>query len=103
MRRIKNIDKLTKEDLIITLLKSESSALERNYIKHFNTDHAGNTYDNKIRSKISDIRMILSESGNIVTNKDRNKIAEGLSEIEKKENLSDEEKEKIYDDLLELV
>ena len=103
MRRIKNIYKLTKEDLIISLLKSESSALERNYMKHFNTDDADDTYDDKIRGKISDIRMILSELGNIVTNEDRKRITEGLYWIEKKENLSDKEKEKIYDDLLELV
>ena len=61
LRRIKNRDKLTKEDLIISLLKSKSSPAERNYMKHFdnNTDD-NDTYDDKIRSKISDIRMILS-------------------------------------------
>ena len=73
-----------KEDLIISLLKSESSVLECNYVKHFNTDDVDDTYDDKIRGKISDIRMILSELGNIVTNKDRKKITEGLYETEKK-------------------
>ena len=38
-----------------------------------------------------------------VTNNDRKKVRRKLYEIEKKENLSDKEKEKIYDDLLELV
>ena len=47
--------------------------------------------------------MILSRLGNIVTNKDRKKITKELYEIEKKENLSDKEKEKIYDDLVELT
>ena len=75
-----------KEDLIISLLKSESSVLECNYMKHFNTDDVDDTYDDKIRGKISDIRMILSRLGNIVTNKDRKKITEGLYEIEKKRN-----------------
>ena len=108
MRRIKNIDKLTREDLIISLLKSESRDTERNYIKHFNNntdddDDDDDTYDDKIRGKISDIRMILSRLGNTVTNNDREKIKRKLYEIEKKENLSDKEKEKIYDDLLELV
>ena len=86
LRRIKNSDKLTKEDLIISLLKSESSPAERNFEKLFknNTDDNDN-YDDKIRGKISDIRMILSRLGNIVTNKDRKKITEGLYEIEKKE------------------
>ena len=73
-----------KEDLIISLLKSESSVLECNYMKHFNTDDVDDTYDDKIRGKISDIRMILSRLGNIVTNKDRKKITEGLYETEKK-------------------
>ena len=47
LRRIKNRDKLTKEDLIITLLKSASSDAERNYMKHFNnnTDDDGDDDD----------------------------------------------------------
>ena len=53
-------------------------------MKHFNTDDTDDTYDDKIRGKTSDIRMILSELGNIVTNKDRKKITETLYEIEKK-------------------
>ena len=106
LRRIKNIHKLTKEDLVLTLLKSESSALERNYMKQFNNntdDDDNDTYDGKIRGKISDINMILSRLGNTITNNDRKKIKKELYEIEKKENLSDKEKEKIYDDLVELV
>ena len=70
-------------------------------MKHFtnyNTD-GNNTYD----GEISDIRMMLRKLGNTVTNKDRKKVKRKLYEIEKKENLSDKEKEKIYDDLVELV
>ena len=33
LRRIKNRDALKKEDLIISVLKSESSNVERNYMK----------------------------------------------------------------------
>ena len=55
-----------------------------------------------IRDKISDIRAILSRLGNIVTKNYRDKIKKELYQIENKKNLSDEEKEKIYDDLLEL-
>ena len=47
--------------------------------------------------------MILSRLGNTVTNKDIKKIRRKLYEIEKKENLSDKKKEKIYDDLVQLV
>ena len=84
MRRIKNREKSTKEDLIISHLKSKSRALENNFIKHFNNNNNNNnndTYDDKIRGKISDIRMIrmiLSRLGNIITNKDRNKITKEL-------------------------
>ena len=122
MRRIKNRGKLKKGGLINSILKSESSNAERNYMKHFDTnadksnvdnnangddddddDDDDDTYDGKIRGKISDIRMILSRLGNTVTNNDRKKIKKELYEIEKKENLSDKEKEKSYDDLVELV
>ena len=36
LRKIKSSDNLTNEDLIIGLLKPESSRAECNYIKHFN-------------------------------------------------------------------
>ena len=103
LRRIKNIHKLTKEDLVLTLLKSESSALERNYMKQFNNntdDDDNDTYDGKIRGKISDINMILSRLGNTITNNDRKKIKKEIYEIEKKKNHSNKKKEKIYDNLL---
>ena len=54
--RIKNRAKLTKEDLIITLLKSASSTLENDFMKHFNNNNNNtddDTYDGKI-GKISD-------------------------------------------------
>ena len=60
------------------------------------------TYDGKI-DKITDIRMILSRLGNTVTNNDRKKIKKELHEIENKKKLSDQEKEKNYDNLVELV
>ena len=69
---------------------------------HNTNDYNNNTNDDKIRSKISNIRMILSRLGNKVTNTDRKKVRRKLYEKEKKENLSDKEKEKIYD-LVELV
>ena len=100
---LKDYDNLTKEDLIITLLKSESSPAERNYMKYFNNNTSDDTYDDKIKSKINDIRIILSRLGNIVTKNDRKKIKKELYEIEKKQNLSDNEKEKIYDDLVKLA
>ena len=41
--------------------------------------------------------------GNIVTKNDRDQIKKELYGIENKKNLSDEEKEKIHDNLIELV
>ena len=90
MRRIKNRGKLKKEGLITSILKSESSNAERNYMKHFNTnvdnnnvDNSSNdeTYDGKIGDKISDIRVTLSRLGDIVTKDDRVKIKKELYEI----------------------
>ena len=83
LRRIKTSDNLTKEDLIISLLKSKSSRTERNYMKHFNNITNDDTYDNKTKGKRSDIRMILSRLGNIVTKKNRKEIKKELYEIEK--------------------
>ena len=104
MRRIKNSEKLTKEEPIIALLKYASSALENNFMTQFNnTNDDDDTYDDKIRGKITDINMIFSRLGNIVTNKDRKKIKREIYEIEKEENLSNRKKEEIYNHLVELV
>ena len=86
MRRIKNIRKLKKEDLVTSILKSEISNAERSYMKHFNintnvdnnntndNNTDDDTYDIKIRDKISYIRMILSRLGNTTNIKDEKKI-----------------------------
>ena len=69
MRSIKNIEKFRKEELIIALLKSESSGAERNFEKLFNNSNTDDdTYDDKIRDKIRNINIIFSRLGNIVTN-----------------------------------
>ena len=47
--------------------------------------------------------MILRTLGNIVTKTDRKKIKKELYEIEKKQNLSNKEKEEIYNHLVKLV
>ena len=74
LRRIKNCDNLTKQDFIFSLLKSESNPAERSYMKYFNNSTSDDTYDDEIKSKINDIRLILSRLGNIVTKTDRKKI-----------------------------
>ena len=103
LRGFKILDDLTEEDLIFRLLKSESNPIERSYMKYFNNSTSDDTYDDEIKSKINDIRLILSRLGNIVTKKYRKEIKKELYEIEKKQNLSDNEKEKIYDHLVKLA
>ena len=39
LSRIRNGNKLTTEDLIVSILKSQRSNVERNYMKHFNMKH----------------------------------------------------------------
>ena len=68
LRGIKNYDNLTKEDLIFSLLKSESSPAERNFMKYFN-----NNTNDEIKGKIN-IRIILSRLGNTITKNERKKI-----------------------------
>ena len=78
LRRIKNYDNLSKEDLIFSLLKSESNLVERNYMEYFN-----NSTNDEIKSKINDIRLILSRLGNIVTKNDRKKIKKSFMKYKK--------------------
>ena len=72
-------------------------------MKYFNNSTSDDIYDDKIKSKISDIRLILSRLGNIVTKKDRKKTKKELYETKKKQNFLDNEKEKIFDHLVKLA
>ena len=76
IRRIKNYEEVTKEELIISLLKSKQSIAQL-----FNN----NLYDNKI----SDLRRILNRLRDILPRKYRKEIKEKLYEIEHQENLSE--------------
>ena len=69
IRRIKNYEEMSKEELIISLLKSKQSIAEL-----FNNN---NLYDNEI----SDIRRILSRLRDILPKKDRKEIKDKLYEI----------------------
>ena len=96
LRRIKNYNNLSREDLIYTILRSESNLVESNYMKYIN-----NNTDDKIKAKINNIRTILSRLGNIVTKNNINKIRKKLYEIEKKQGLTKSQKERIYNFLIE--
>ena len=81
---------MSKEELIISLLKSKQSIAEL-----FNND----LYDNKI----SDIKRILNRLRDILPRKYRKEIKEKLYEIEHNENLSEAEKEENDEYLRKLV
>ena len=100
LRRIKNYDNLSKEDLDYTLLGSEKNFLEDNYIKY--TSNNIND-DDEIRAKINKIRIVLARLGNIITRKDRDKIRKELYDIEKKKRLTKAQKESLYKYLIELA
>ena len=91
IRKIKNYEEMSKEELIISLLKSKQSIAEL-----FNNN---NLYDNKI----SDIRRILNRLRDILPRKYRKEIKEKLYEIEHNENLSEAEKEENDEYLRKLV
>ena len=55
LRRIKNYDNLTKEDLIFSILKSESNPVEHNYMEYFN-----NGTNDEIKSKIKYLNIKLN-------------------------------------------
>ena len=55
-----------------------------NDVNNNTNDDDDDTYDGKIRDKISDIRAILSGLGNIVTKNDREKIKKELYKTENK-------------------
>ena len=63
-----------------------------------NVDNTNDDNDGKMRDKI-----ILGRLGNTITKNDRKKIKKELYEIENKKNLSGNEKEKNYGNLVELV
>ena len=91
IRRIKNYEEMSKEELIISLLKSKQSIAEL-----FNNN---NLYDNEI----SDIRRILNRLRDILPRKYRKEIKDQLYEIEHQRNISEAEKKENDEYLRKLV
>ena len=85
IRRIKNQEKMSKEELIMSLLKSKQSIAE---FFNNNSNNNNNLYNNKI----NDIRRILNRLRDILPRKYRKETKEKLYEIQHKENLSEAEK-----------
>ena len=81
---------MSKEELIIVLLKSKCSIAE--------------LFNNKLNNdKISDIRKILNRLRDILTQEYRKEIKKEHYEIENKKNLSKQEEEEIDEYLAKLV
>ena len=87
IRRIKNYEEMTKEELIISLLKSKQSIAELfNNNSNNNNNNDSHLYDNKI----SGIRRILNRLRDILSRKYKKEIKEKLYQLEHQENLSEE-------------
>ena len=98
VRRIKNIDDMSKEDLIYTLLRSEKNILEENYMKYIN-----NKTDNELQARINNVRVIASILGNILIKEERNFIRKELYKLENKKRFTKAQRERAYAYLIELV
>ena len=79
IRRIKNYEEMSKEELIISLLKSKQSIAE--------------LFNDLDGDKISVIRRIFNRLRDILPKKYRKEIKKKLCDIENKENLSEAENE----------
>ena len=73
---------MSKEDLVYTLLRSESDPIENNYEKYIT-----NNTNNEIEGKINNFRIMLSRLGNIITENNRKKIRDSLYDTEKKKDI----------------
>ena len=83
---LKNYEKMTNEELIISILKSKQSVA-----KFFNNNNNNNNNNDLYDNKISDIKRILNGLRDILSKNDRKEI-DKLYKIEHKRNLSEEGK-----------
>lgn len=81
LRRIKDYENLSREDLIYTLLRTENHPIENNYMKYIT-----NNTDDEIKAKTNNIRLALIKLGNIIPKRHRDIIRKDLHGIEKNKN-----------------
>ena len=89
IRKIKNYEEMTKEELIISLLKSKQSIAE--LFNNNNDINNNNIYD----KKISEIRRILNRLRDVESKEYRMKIKDKIYKIEHQRNPSEAEKKKM--------
>ena len=87
-QRIKNSDNLSKEDLLYTLLRSEKSHLEDNYMKNIQTMTK--------KAKINIIRILAPKLSNSLAKEERNVIRKELCTIENKKRFTKTQRQKAY-------
>ena len=97
LRRIKNIDNLSKEDLIYTLLRRKENVFENNYTKYTNND-----INDPIKAKINKIRITAAKLSHILTKEERHFIREKLYKLENKNFFTKPEKQRALAYLIEL-
>ena len=98
LRSSKNYGNLSKEDLIYTILRSEKSLYENNYLNYIR-----NNTDDEIKEKINIIRIELAKLGDVIAKKDRDIIKKELYEIENKTELTNTEKDRTHNCLIKIV
>ena len=79
---------LSKEDLTYYLLRSQNPN-EDKYIKLLTSTFDKNKLDNEIKEEINNTKKVVSRLGNLLTNKERNKITKELNDILIKVNNKD--------------
>ena len=88
LQQVRNYDKLSKEDLIYSVSRSENPS-EDKYIALVASTFDTSRLDNEIKEQINNIKQVVSPLGNLLTNKERTKIAKELHNISKKVNNKD--------------
>ena len=88
LQQVRNYDKLSKEDLIYSVSRSENPS-EDKYIALVTSTFDTSRLDNEIKEQINNIKQVVSPLGNLLTNKERTKIAKELHNILKKVNNKD--------------
>ena len=90
LQQVRNYDKLSKEDLIYSLLRSENPN-EDKYITLVTSTFDTSMLDEEIKEEINNIKQTVSRFGNLLTNKERTKITKELHNILKKKIITKKE------------
>ena len=96
-RNVKNVDDLTKKSLIYILLRTEKKQKEHNYLKL-----QKNNTNTEVKDKINQIRTLLINLNNTLTNKEISPIRRELYEIEK-QAIHTEETHQFLENLLDTL